>query len=165
MKNHMSFGGTLMPKTDDPKIALYGLLDSTRDLIFKAVEMELAQYQMSAPQVKVLDILARSPISMTLSQLSEGTVKELNSVSALVTRMAKKGLVKKTRKPGDGKIYVVITEAGKEVFENTVTEKSIHLVFEALSDVEQKQLRSLLSKLHQKARALLGLDYKPPFLD
>jgi DNA-binding MarR family transcriptional regulator len=165
MKNHMSFGGTLMLKTDDPKIALYGLLDSTRDLIFKAVEMELAQYQMSAPQVKVLDILARSPISMTLSQLSEGTVKELNSVSALVTRMAKKGLVKKTRKPGDGKIYVVITEAGKEVFENTVTEKSIHLVFEAISEVEQKQLRSLLSKLHQKARTLLGLDYKPPFLD
>jgi|WetSurMetagenome_2_1015567.scaffolds.fasta_scaffold296006_1 DNA-binding MarR family transcriptional regulator len=165
MKTYISIEELRMHKTDDPQIALYGLLDSTRDLIFKAVDMELAQYQMSAPQVKVLDMLARSSDGLTLSQLSEGTVKELNSVSALVTRMAKKGLVKKTRKLGDGKIYVVIAEAGKEVFENTVTERSIHLVFETLNNAEEKQLRSLLSKLHQKARTLLGLDYKPPFLD
>ena len=154
-----------MRKAEDPKIAAYGLLDSTRDLIFKAIEMELAQYQMSAPQVKVLDTLVRSDGELTLRQLSESTVKELNSVSALVTRMVKKGLVKKIKKPDDGKIYIVITETGKDVFENTVTEKSIHLIFETLSDSEVIQLRTLLSKLHNRARTLLGLDYKPPFLE
>jgi DNA-binding MarR family transcriptional regulator len=159
------FPRRIMRKAEDPKIAAYGLLDSTRDLIFKSVEMELAQYQMSAPQVKVLDTLARSDGELTLRQLSESTVKELNSVSALVTRMVKKGLVKKIKKPDDGKIYIVITEAGKDVFENTVTEKSIHLIFETLSDSDVIQLRTLLSKLHNRARTLLGLDYKPPFLE
>jgi DNA-binding MarR family transcriptional regulator len=154
----------MMRKAEDPKIAAYGLLDNTRELIFKAVEMELAQYQISAPQIKVLDTLDRSDGELTLGELSELTVKELNSVSALVTRMVKKGLVKKIKKSGDGKIYVLITDSGKDVFENTVTEKSIHLIFEALSDSEIAQLRTLLGKLHTKTRTLLGLDYKPPFL-
>jgi DNA-binding MarR family transcriptional regulator len=78
--------------------------------------------------------------------------------------MTKKRLVKKFRKPGDGKIYVAITDNGKEVYENTVTEKSIHLIFDALTKKEEEQLRCLLGKLHQKVRSLLGLDYKPPFL-
>jgi DNA-binding MarR family transcriptional regulator len=154
----------MMRKAEDTRISTYGLLDNTRELIFKAVEMELAQYQMSAPQIKVLDTLVRSEGELTLGQLSELTVKELNSVSALVTRMVKKGLVKKIKKPGDGKIYVLLTDEGKDVFENTLTEKSIHLIFEALSDVEIAQLRMLLGKLHTKTRILLGLDYKPPFL-
>jgi DNA-binding MarR family transcriptional regulator len=153
-----------MRKIEDAQIALYGLLDNTRELIYKAIEMELGQYQMSAPQVKILDTLVRSNGELSLGQLSEGTVKELNSVSALVTRMTKKGLVKKIRKPGDGKIYVTITDIGKEVYENTVTEKSIHLIFDALDKKEEEQLRSLLGKLHLKVRSLLGLDYRPPFL-
>jgi DNA-binding MarR family transcriptional regulator len=153
-----------MRKIEDSHIALYVLFDNTRELIFKAVEMELGQYQMSAPQVKLLDTLVRSDGELSLGQLSDVTGKELNSVSALVTRMTKKGLVKKFRKPGDGKIYVAITENGKEIYENTVTEKSIHLIFDALSITEEKQLQTLLKKLHQKARTLLGLGYKPPFL-
>lgn len=153
-----------MRKAQDPQIALYGLFDNTRDLISRAVEMELAQYQMTAPQVKVLDTLARSKGGLTLGELSHGTVKELNSVSALTTRMTKKGLIKKTKKPGDSRIYIELTDVGKDVFENTVTEKSIHLIVGALSASEQEQFRSLLWKLHSKARSLLGLDYKPPFL-
>ncbi len=153
-----------MRKIEDAKIALYGLFDNTKELISKAVEMELGQYQMSVPQVKILDTLVRSNGELSLGQLSDGTVKELNSVSALVTRMTKKGLVRKFRKPGDGKIYVAITENGQEVYENTVTEKSIHLIFDALSKTEEHQLQALLRKLHQQARTLLGLDYKPPFL-
>lgn len=153
-----------MRKIEDAKIALYGLFDNTKELITKAVEMELGQYQMSVPQVKVLDTLVRSNGELSLGQLSEGTVKELNSVSALVTRMTKKGLVKKFRKPGDGKIYVAITENGKEVYENTVTEKSIHLIFDTLTKKEEEQLQFLLGKLNQNVRSLLGLDFRPPFL-
>ncbi len=153
-----------MRKIEDGQIGLYVFLDNTRELISKAVEMELGQYQMSAPQVKILDTLMRSNGELSLGQLSEGTVKELNSVSALVTRMTKKGLVKKFRKPGDGKIYIAITENGKEVYENTVTEKSIHLIFDALTKKEEEQLRYLLGKLHLQVRSLLGLDYRPPFL-
>jgi DNA-binding MarR family transcriptional regulator len=150
-------------KAQDPQISLYVWLDNTRNLMFKAIEMELAQYQMTSAQVRVLDALSRND-GLSLSDLAERDAKELNSMSALISRMAKKGLVEKTRKPGDFKTYVSISDRGKEVFENTVTERSIRLILDALSGSEKEQLRALLKKLHLKARSVLGLDYKPPFL-
>lgn len=153
-----------MGKADDPRIILYGLLDSTRETIFKAVELELGQYHMSAPQVKIMHMLAQGNGAMTLSELANGTVRELNSMSTLIGRMQSKGLVKKVKKAGEDKAYVTLTDKGKDMYENTVTERSIYLIFDALSDEEKRKLGALLQKLQSQARSLLGLDYKPPFL-
>lgn len=153
-----------MRKADDPRIILYGLLDQTKEAISKAVELELGQYQMSAPQVKVMHMLSQCDDGVTLSELAAGSVRELNSISTLISRMQKKGLVKKVRKSGDDRAYVTLTERGKDLYNNTVTERSIYLIFDALSDEEKKQFSVLLKKLQYKARNLLGLDYKPPFL-
>ena len=153
-----------MSKANDPRIKLHALLDSTRETIQKAVKMELAQYQMSQSQVKVMHMLAQSKEGLTPGQLSESAIRELNSITTLVNRMQKKGLVKKIKKDGDSKTYILLTDKGMDIYNNTVTERSITLIFETLSDEEKSQLTSLLSKLQTKARNLLGLDYKPPFL-
>ena len=153
-----------MRKADDPRIVLYGLLDQTRETIFKAVELELGQYQISAPQVKIMHMLAQGNGGMTLSELASGTVRELNSISTLIGRMQKKGLVKKIKKPGDDKGCVSLTDKGRDMYNNMITEQSIYLIFDALTDEEKRKLGVLLQKLQSKARALLGLDYKPPFL-
>jgi len=153
-----------MSKANDPRIRLHALLDSTRETIQKAVNMELAQYQMSLSQVKVMHMLAQSEEGLTPGQLSESAIRELNSITTLVNRMQKKGLVTKVKKDGDQKTYVILTDKGLDIYNNTVTERSITLIFDTLSDDEKKQLTTLLSKLQTKARNLLGLDYKPPFL-
>jgi len=156
--------GRKMRKADDPRIVLYSLLDSTRETISKAIDLELAQYQMSSPQVKIMHILAQSDNGMTLDSLAESTVRELNSISTLISRMQKKGLVTKVRTKDNQKIYVRLTDKGKDIYNNTVTEQSIYLIFDALSAEEKKALAALLAKLQLKARNILGLDYKPPFL-
>ncbi|HEY96548.1 MAG TPA: MarR family transcriptional regulator [Dehalococcoidia bacterium] len=153
-----------MSKANDPRIKLHALLDSTGETIQKAVKMELAQYQMSQSQVKVMHMLAQSEEGLTPGQLSESAIRELNSITTLINRMQKKGLVTKVKKDGDQKTYVVLTDKGLDIYNNTVTERSITLIFDTLSDEEKSQLTSLLSKLQTKARNLLGLDYKPPFL-
>ena len=153
-----------MRKANDPRIVLYSLLDSTRETIFRAVELELSQYQISQPQVKIMHILAQSDNGITLDSLANIAVRELNSISTLVNRMQKKGLVKKNRTPEDQKIYVKLTDKGKDIYNNTVTEQAIYLIFDTLSAEEKKELSVLLTKLLSKARNLLGLDYKPPFL-
>ncbi len=158
-------GRTRMRKADDPRIILYGLFDQTREAIFKAVELELGQYQMSAPQVKIMHMLAQGNGETTLSELANGTLRELNSISTLIARMQKKGLVKKLRKPGDDKTYVTLSERGKDIYNNTITERSIYLIFDVLSEEEKGEFATLLGKLQSRARGLLGLDYKPPFLD
>jgi DNA-binding MarR family transcriptional regulator len=172
MPEHGTVGGTQQPrlqrrtmrKANDPRISLHALLDRTRRTIFKAVELELGQCGVSAPQVKVMHILAQADGAMTLSDLASATVRELNSISTLTSRMQKKGLVERVRKPGEDKAYVTLTEKGKDIYNNTVTEQSIYLIYDALSDEEKRQLSVLLEKLQSRARSLLGLDFKPPFL-
>ena len=153
-----------MRKANDPRISLHALLDRTRETISKAVELELSHCGVSGPQVKIMHTLAQGNGAMTLGDLASATIRELNSISTLVGRMQRKGLVKKVRRPGDDKAYVTLTDKGRGIYNNTVTEQSIYLIYDALSPAEKRELGALLEKLQSKARALLGLDYKPPFL-
>ena len=109
-------------------------------------------------------MLSRQDKPATLEGLANWTLKEFNSVSTLINRMEKKGLVKKTKKNGDLKTHVTLTEKGSELYHKQVTERSIHLIFGTLSFEEKKQLDSILKKVRDTTRDLLGLDYRPPFL-
>jgi DNA-binding MarR family transcriptional regulator len=151
-------------KRDDPEINLYILLDQTRDLVTNAVELELKHLRMTQPQVKVLTMLSREDRPVTLDELANWTLKEFNSVSTLINRMEKKSLVRKIKKDGDLKTYIALTEKGSDLYHRQVTERSIHLIFNELSEEEKKQLKDLLMKVRDTTRELMGLDFKPPFL-
>jgi DNA-binding MarR family transcriptional regulator len=149
-------------KKNDPDINLYILLDQTDGIVTNAVELEIKHLRVTQPQVRILTILSRQHAPVTLEQLSNWTLKEFNST--LINRMEKKGLVKKIKKTGDLKTYVTLTEKGSKLYHKGVTEQSIHLIFEKLSEVERKQLKDLLRKVRDTTRDLLGMNYKPPFL-
>ena len=151
-------------KKDDPIVNLYVLLDQTNSIVTNAVELELKHLRVTQPQVRVLTMLSREDRPVTLDELANWTLKEFNSVSTLINRMEKSDLVKKIKKDGDLKTYVVLTEKGSDLYHKQVTERSIHLIFGNLSDKEKTQLDSILLKIRNKTRDLLGLDYRPPFL-
>jgi DNA-binding MarR family transcriptional regulator len=151
-------------KRNDPEVNLYILLDQTDGIVTNAVELEVKHLRITQPQVKILTILSRQDTPVTLEELSNWTLKEFNSVSTLINRMEKKGLVKKIKKNNNLKTYVTLTEKGSKLYHKGVTERSIHLIFDELSEEERKQLKDLLKKVRNTTRELLGLDYKPPFL-
>jgi DNA-binding MarR family transcriptional regulator len=151
-------------KKNDREVNLYILLDQTDSIVTSAVELEIKHLKMTQPQVRVLTMLSREDKPVTLEELANWTLKEFNSVSTLINRMEKKGLVKKTKTNGDLKTYVTLTERGSELYHQQVTERSIHLIFEKLSSDEKKQFDSILKKIRDTTRDLLGLDFKPPFL-
>jgi MarR family transcriptional regulator, organic hydroperoxide resistance regulator len=151
-------------KKSDPLVNLYILLDQTNGIVTNAVELEIKHLRVTQPQVRILTMLSREDKPVTLDELAKWTLKEFNSVSTLINRMEKSDLVKKIKKDGDLKTYVVLTEKGSDLYHNQVTERSIHLIFGDLSNEEKIQLDSLLMKIRNKTRDLLGLDYRPPFL-
>lgn len=151
-------------KREDPDINLYILLDQTNSIVLNAVELELKHLRVTQPQARVLTMLSRENRPVTLDELANWTLKEFNSVSTLINRMEKNGLVKKIRKDGDLKAYIVLTEKGSDLYHLQVTERSIHLIFSKFSANEIKQLDSLLKKVRDATRDLLGLDFRPPFL-
>ncbi len=151
-------------KRNDHEANLYILLDQTDGIVTSAVELELKHLRITQPQVRILTMLSRQNEPVTLDKLASWTLKEFNSVSTLINRMEKKGLIKKIKKDEDLRTYVTLTEKGSKLFHLGVTERSIHLIFEKLSENERKQLRTVLMKVRNITRELMGLDYKPPFL-
>ena len=151
-------------KKNDPEINLYILLDQTNSLINSAVELEIKHLRMTQPQARVLTMLSREDRPVTLDELANWTLTSFNSVSTLINRMEGKGLISKIKKDGDLKTYVVLTDKGSDLYHHQVTERSIHLVLEKLTTEEKSQLGSILRKLRDTTRDLMGLNYRPPFL-
>jgi DNA-binding MarR family transcriptional regulator len=151
-------------KKNDHTVNLYILLDQTDSIVTNAIELELKHLRITQPQIRILTMLSRQGEPVTLEQLSNWTLKEFNSVSTLINRMEKKGLVKKTKKGGDLRTYVNLTEKGSKLYHLDVTERSVHLIFENLSNEERMQLRALLMKVRDATREIMGFDYKPPFM-
>jgi len=151
-------------KKNDREINLYILLDQVDSIVTNAVDLEIKHLRVTQPQVRILTMLSRQNKPVTLDDLANWTLKEFNSVSTLINRMEKKGLVKKTKKNGDLRTYVILAEKGSNLYHHNVTERSIHLIFDRLSKEEMKQFEDLLLKVRDITRDLLGLNYKPPFM-
>jgi len=110
-----------------------------------------------------LYVLTQEKSGMTQGDLSKWLLRNLNTVSTLISKMGKEGLVEKTKNKEDGKVYVTLTQKGSDEW-NKASERAIFLTFSVLSQKERKQLKVLLKKLRTRARNILGLDFKPPFL-
>jgi DNA-binding MarR family transcriptional regulator len=151
-------------KKNDPEINLLIILDQAHSIVSSAVELELKHLRLSQPQVRILNMLSRENRPVTIDELVNWTLKEFNSVSTLINRMEKNGLVKKYKKKGELKNYISLTEKGDILYNKKVTERSIHLIFGELSVEEKNQLYDILKKVRDTTRNLLGLDFKPPFL-
>jgi MarR family transcriptional repressor of emrRAB len=150
-------------KLDTHTRNLFVVFDQTRDTLIRAVELELKQSRISFAQARILYSLTQAKNGMTQGDLSKWHLRNLNTISTLINRMEKEGLVKKTKSKDDGRVHVTLTQKGSEVWDE-VSERAIFLTFSVLSEKEKKQLKVLLKKLRTEARNILGLDFKPPFL-
>jgi DNA-binding MarR family transcriptional regulator len=150
----------------DPVINLIALLDQTNDIIYRAEELEMAKCNVSLAQVKVMYIIAKSSSEkgVSLADLSKLMLREPNSVTTLIQRMEKAGLVKKKRSKIENKIYVTITDKGSDLLFNKLTQESMYAIVSSLTDSEIHNLRIYLNKLRERGRQVLGLDLKPPIL-
>ncbi len=151
-------------KLNDPDINTMILFERTAKIIESAIGLELKNLRLTVAQVAVLTMLSRANGALSIDEMARGNAKEFNSMSALVNRMEKKELVRKTKKEDDLKTYIVLTDKGSILYHNKVAERSIHLILGTLSAEERAQFVSVLKKLRHTTSELLGLNYKPPFL-
>jgi DNA-binding MarR family transcriptional regulator len=150
------------PKCDNDH-DLWVLFDQSHFAVTRSRLLELAQYDLTKEQAQILYVLKIWGGSATMNQIASFTLRQRHSVSTLVNRMEKAGLVRKVKVPKEKVYKVTMTKMGKDRYEG-VTRDSIEMVFSSLSAADKQKLASYLNQLHKKARSLLGLDYKPPFL-
>ncbi len=142
---------------------IWVLLDQAHFAVTRSRLLELAQYNLTKEQAQVLYVLKICGGSATMNQIASFTLRQRHSVSTLVNRMEKAGLVKKVKVSRDKVFKVTMTKKGKDRYDN-VTRESIEMIFSSLSAADKRKFVLYLNQLQKKARSLLGLDYKPPFL-
>jgi DNA-binding MarR family transcriptional regulator len=147
----------------DSDFDMWVLMDNAHFAVARARFLEIAQYELTKEQAQVLYVLQNSGGSATQAQIADFTMRQHHSVSTLVNRMSKDGLVEKEKYPNGKGFRINITKKGSEKYQK-VTKDSVKMIFSSLSPDERQQLARHLKQLYKTARKLLGLDYKPPFL-
>jgi MarR family transcriptional regulator, organic hydroperoxide resistance regulator len=152
--------------TDDEDQDLWFLLTHTRYAVFRAREKELQRYGVSPEQIGLLFVVQALGNKATPASISRHILRQPHTVSALVDRMAKRGLVKKV-KDLDRKnlVRVVMTEKGKKTYEISTKRGPIHRIMSVLDGDEKKVLKENLEKLLGKARKEIGLDREDIMLE
>lgn len=151
-------------KSDGPVLddfAMWRLLDHTRFMIARSREMELAKFGLTPEQSHILHILNQKGGTSTINEIVEITMRQHHSISTLINRMTRQGLVRKIRNPNDNRKFdVVATEKGKNLFKK-LTQESIKLTFSCLSEQDKKELETLLRCLLGQAYQVLGKELRP----
>jgi len=150
------------PLRTDEELALWVLLHVTRDAMFKARQRDLRELGISPRQAAVLVTIQTIGNEATPAELARWLFRESHSVSEIIERMEKQGLVRKVKDLArKNQVRVVLTERGQEVLRQSSGRKLIHRVISSLSEEERQQLRTCLGKLTARALLELGQTYKP----
>lgn len=145
------------PLFADRDYRLWALLHQTRHTIHEALKKEMQPLGVSPMQVAALLIIEAIDKPATPSRISYWLMRDRASVSVLLDRMERKGLINKTRDPDNkNSIEVTLTAKGKRVYSRIISSEMIHDMFSALSDEQHQQLMNCLDLLWGKALEVLG---------
>jgi DNA-binding MarR family transcriptional regulator len=132
------------------------MLDQAQFAIARLRDMELARSGITPEQTAILTMLHVRAGKSTITELASIWMRQRNSISTLVHRMAKQGLVKKIKRPGHKDLEIRMTGKGKTLLLG-IRRDSIVEAFSPLSRREVEVLNLLLEKLLLKSRQSLGL--------
>ena len=140
---------------------LWLLLSQTRSAIFKVRHKKVGQYLPPNQAAALVSIWALEG-QVTPAALARRLFLEPHSVSELIIRMEKKGLVSKTRDSVRGNVVrISITNKGRDVCLRAMGQDFIHRIIAKLSDEQREQLESSLTILYTEALKELGMEGEP----
>ena len=139
-------------ESDDEGLNLWLLLVQARDAVHNARHKELSKHNISLGQASMLFAISYLGDDVVPARLSPLVFRKPNTVSDIIKRMEKEGLVS-TKKDTKRKnvIRVSLTKKGKQLFKLALKRESIHGIMGSLSPAEKKQLKSGLKKLRDNA--------------
>jgi len=148
----------------DPQVALWMLLGRTARLMGKARQRELAKYGVSVDASAVLFSVASLGRQAIPANISAHLFLERHSVSQLLTRMEKDGLIRRV-KDLERRNYVRIelTAKGRDAVVRSNRQRSTKPIIGVLTEEEQREMWHLLTRLRESAIKRLGYKNPPLF--
>ena len=148
-----------------PEYQTWFLLHEVDTGIQRSMESELKPFGVSVIATGLLYILKSSDEPVTLTELSGWLFRKPHSVSELISRMAKQGLVTKTADPQKKKgVRISITQKGDQILSQYLEEMQvISKIMSSLSEEETKYFKTCLEKIRKSVIEELVLSAQRPF--
>jgi len=124
------------------------LIGKVSHLLFWVRQRELMPYNILPRQAYILFLLYNLDHKATLDELSRLTDRKTGTLSIIISRMERDGLVKKIREnPRSVLLKYELTEKGVAAYKTSSKMKSEKAIFSVLSEEERRQLISILEKV------------------
>jgi DNA-binding MarR family transcriptional regulator len=119
----------------------------TYNILKQCEDQMLKEYGLSVEKLGVLSVISYLGGSTRMADIAEWLERSPNSVSMIVDRMVKVGLVRRTRDKGDRRtVYVSATSKGETAFKRAypATIESARKIFQPLSRADMNTISDLL---------------------
>jgi len=142
------------------KRELWALLSQASNALGRVADSELSQVGISMMQAAVLVFVKNSKEPVIPAHISRWLFREPHTVSQLLMRMEKQGLVKRTKNlDRKNQLRITLTEKGEKAYQKQIEMRSIGKILSTLSTEECDKLGARLKKLRDEA--VKELDSKP----
>jgi len=142
----------------DDYYRLWLLLSQTRSAVFKLRHKKVGQYLHPNQAAALVSIWALEG-RVTPAALSRRLFLEPHTVSELIIRMEKKGLVTKRKDAKKGNtVRISITKTGRQVCRRAMGQELIRDIMSSLTEAQREQLWSSLSTLYREVLKELGIE-------
>jgi DNA-binding MarR family transcriptional regulator len=92
----------------------------------------------------------------TPAEISRGLFREPHSISEILGRMEKQGLLRRTKDTGRRNLVKAeLTDKGREAYTRSAKRESIHKIMSVLSREEHQQLELYLRRIRDRALQLI----------
>jgi DNA-binding MarR family transcriptional regulator len=148
----------------DRDYELWVLLNQACFAIGRIRDDELRQFGITRMQAAILFILKAIKPPATPAEIARWLFREPHTVSGLLDRMEKRGLVRMAKNlRRKNLIRVTITEKGEEAYRRSREVKTIHSSLSCLSSEEHDELRAYLERVRNRALEEIRVRPKLPF--
>jgi len=150
----------LQIKADKDYTLLTSLLQ-VADILFKIRERELLPQNLSATAAAILFLVEAMGEDVTPAKITRMLMREPHSISGILMRMEKHGLIKRTKNmERKNYIRITLTAKGERVLKLAMKQTITAQVLSNLSAVQQKQLKTTLTALKEAGMKELHLSPK-----
>src|SRR5579884_2738865 len=144
----------------EPKRSLGNLLGRVRDELTSALDeafaadCELAPWDLSWPQLKIIASLTADEQTKSASDLCKSISYDAGAMTRMIDRLESKGLIRRERCPNDRRlVYLELTEAGRAVWPRMkeIARQVLNRFLSGFTKAEARQLESFLRRMLENA--------------
>ncbi len=145
----------------DKDYTLQTCLLQVADIFVKIRERELLPQNLSATAAEILFLVDAMGEDVTPAKITRMILREPHSISGILMRMEKHGLIKRTKNmERKNHIRITLTAKGEKALSQAMKQAGTTGIIAGLSTVQQKQLKASLTALKEAGKKELRLGPK-----